>query len=290
MIGGTRHIDKLWRAKRRGVHIVQRLDGMNWIHRKRRTGIRHYLRSEVNNMILAFIRRHLADDIVYQSDYVEGRWLEVYGAVKAKNHLIYNGVDLNVFTPSGSHQRPEDHIRLLVVEGRLRGGHEVGLANAIRLGETLDKQTDGKIELMVVADVDPGLAAAWETRTDLWITWGGVQPRSDIPHIDRSAHLFFSAEVNAPCPNSVIEALASGLPVVSFSTGSLPELVHGDAGRLVPYGDNYARLGAADHSALASAAVGVLADLERFRQGARKRAEAHFNIETVVDRYLEILR
>uniref|UniRef100_A0A7C4KJY9 DinB-like domain-containing protein n=1 Tax=Anaerolinea thermolimosa TaxID=229919 RepID=A0A7C4KJY9_9CHLR len=35
VIGGTRRLDWLLRARRRGVRIVQRLDGMNWLHRLR---------------------------------------------------------------------------------------------------------------------------------------------------------------------------------------------------------------------------------------------------------------
>ena len=39
---------------------------------------------------------------------------------------------------------------------------------------------------------------------------------------------------NKPCPNSVIEALASGVPVVGYNSGSLKELV-GNAGIILPY-------------------------------------------------------
>ncbi|HZD41742.1 MAG TPA: hypothetical protein VE131_13545, partial [Terriglobales bacterium] len=56
VIGGTREIGKLWRARRSGIPIVQRLDGMNWIHRVKRTGLRHYLRAEYGNALLSFIR------------------------------------------------------------------------------------------------------------------------------------------------------------------------------------------------------------------------------------------
>ena len=42
VIAGTRHLLPLFRARRRGVRIVQRLDGINWIHRRRRTGVRHF--------------------------------------------------------------------------------------------------------------------------------------------------------------------------------------------------------------------------------------------------------
>ncbi|MEK6221281.1 MAG: hypothetical protein N2D54_03450, partial [Chloroflexota bacterium] len=33
VIGGTRHFGGLWRAKQRGIQIVQRLNGMNWLHK-----------------------------------------------------------------------------------------------------------------------------------------------------------------------------------------------------------------------------------------------------------------
>ena len=74
----------------------------------------------------------------------------------------------------------------------------------------------------------------------------------------RSSHLLFSAEVNPPCPNSVIEALACGLPVVGFDTGSLSELVQGDAGRLVPYGADQWKLQKPDIPMLAEVATEVL--------------------------------
>jgi len=38
VIGGTRQLLGLWRAKKRGIPIVQRLNGMNWLHRKLNTG------------------------------------------------------------------------------------------------------------------------------------------------------------------------------------------------------------------------------------------------------------
>jgi glycosyltransferase involved in cell wall biosynthesis len=114
-------------------------------------------------------------------------------------------------------------------------------------------------------------------------------PREHIPWLMRSAHLLFSAEVNPPCPNSVIEAVACGLPVIGFDTGSLSELVQGDTGRLVPYGANPWKLETPDISTLADAAAEVLDDQPRFRASARERAETVFALEKLVDEYLKVL-
>ena len=98
-------------------------------------------------------------------------------------------------------------------------------------------------------------------------------PREQIPWMMRSSHALFSAEVNPPCPNSVIESLACGLPVIGFDTGSLSEIVQGDAGRLAPYGANQWKLEKPNVQALANVAEGVLENNEHFRTTARKQAE-----------------
>ena len=53
--------------------------------------------------------------------------------------------------------------------------------------------------------------------------------------------------------------------VVGFDTGSLSEIVQGDAGRVVPYGTDHWKLKPPDIPALARAAEEVLEDQPRFR-------------------------
>src|SRR5512135_3537168 len=81
VVGGTREVVRLWQARRAGVRLVQRLDGINWIHRVRPTPLRLWLRSETANLLLASIRRRLADRVVYQSEFVRDWWTRRYGTV-----------------------------------------------------------------------------------------------------------------------------------------------------------------------------------------------------------------
>ena len=289
VIGGTRQMIPLWQARRRGVRIVQRLNGMNWIHRKRRTGLRHYLRSEINNRVLATIRRHLANGIVYQSTFARNWWQTVYGSSPAPARVIYNGVDLQVFNPHGEGKPPDDHIRLLLVEGHLHGGYEQGLESAVALARLLNQAGEMAVKLCVVGDVPLSMQQRFSAEAGNQVEWGGIVPQLSIPQLDRSAHLLFSADLNAACPNSVVEAMACGLPVVGFATGSLPELVEGDSGRVVPYGSNYWNLERPDIAGLAGAVKEVLAGGTAFHQAARRRAEAAFNIDQMVEQYIQVL-
>lgn len=289
VIGGTRQVVPLWLARRRGVRIVQRLNGMNWIHRKRRTGLRHYLRSEMNNRVLASIRRYLADGIVYQSNFARNWWQTVHGSSPAPARVIYNGIDLQVFNPTGEGSPPSDHIRLLLVEGHLRGGYEQGLESAVNLTRFLNQSGELAVKLRVVGDVPLSMQQRFNAAAGSQVEWAGIVPQASIPQIDRSAHLLFSADLNAACPNSVVEAMACGLPVVGFATGSLPELVEGDSGRVVPYGSNYWNLELPDITGLGGAVKEILAGRAIFQQAARQRAEEAFGIDTMVEQYIQVL-
>ena len=298
VIGGTRQLQRLWRVKRRGIPIVQRLDGMNWIHRVLNTGIRHWIRAEYGNIILSNIRASLTDRIAYQSDFSRRWWERVKGKTNCPYEVIHNAVDLTEFSPGDGQSLPEDFIRILLVEGSLLGGYEFGLENAIELASHIAYSHDGgqRVELMVVGRVSPGTKEHWESwigRKEMnqvfQINWLGAVSHDQIAKIYRSAHLFFSADINAACPNSVIEAIACGTPVAAFDTGALAELLGDGGGITVPYGGNPWQLDPPDIHSLVSSALDLLHNLDHYRESARQRALSGFDLEPMVDRYLELL-
>ncbi|MEW6083380.1 MAG: glycosyltransferase family 4 protein [Chloroflexota bacterium] len=287
VLAGTKSLLRLRRARSQGRRIVQRLDGVNWVHRVRWTGLRYTLRAIYGNWNLSFIRARIANKLIYQSQFVKGWWEDWYGAARVPSSVILNGVDLNQYSPAGAHERPTDFYRLLVVEGSLAGGLDSGLFYAVDLAKQLSKKLT--IELFVVGRVDVRAKNELQEQKDFKMRFIDAMPREEIPFLERSSHLLFSAEVNPPCPNSVIEAMACGLPVVGFDTGSLAELVQGDAGRLVAHGTNPWKLERPDIPSLADAAEEVLRDNERYRVSARERAESVFGLDKMVDDYLKVL-
>jgi glycosyltransferase involved in cell wall biosynthesis len=287
VIGGTRRIDKLRQAHRKGTRIVQRLNGMNWVHRRTYTGLRHYLRCEVNNWILATIRGNLAHHIVYQSTFTADWWSCVYKKNTSPFSVIHNGVDLEQYSPTPKNALPADLIRLLVVEGRFGGGYEVGLENAVRFSQALMRIGDKKVKLILAGD--PGKSQPAKYRHLDWIDWRGIVAREDLLALYRSAHLLFSSDIRASCPNSVIEALACGLPVVGYDTGALLELVGVEAGAIQPYGANFSKLQPANPEPLAESALHLLSARDQFSTNAHRRAEKLFDLNTMVRRYLQAL-
>ena len=169
----------------------------------------------------------------------------------------------------------------------MAGAQNSGLMHAAQLASVLAKKF--KIELTIVGQVDGRTKHKLRDETAFRIRYMDTITREQIPWMMRSSHFLFPAEVNPPCPNSVIEALACGLPVVGFYTGSLPELVQGDAGRLVPYGADQWKLQKPDIPMLAEVAAEVLQNQPQFRKAARERAELALGVGKMVEEYLRVL-
>ena len=285
VIAGTRNLIPLWKARQRGQRIVQRLDGVNWVQRVRWAGIRYSVRAEYGNAMLSFIRACFAGHVIYQSQFIRKWWEDWYGVAKAPATVIINGVDLQTYTPNGAYERPTDRFRLLLLEGSLAGGLNSGLFHAVALAEKLS--ANFPMEVVVAGKVDD--ATQRNLKSNVPVKFLGTIPREQIPTLARSSHLMYCAEVNPPCPNSVIEALACGLPVVGFDSGSLKELVTDDAGCIVPYGSNPWKLETPDISTLALSMQDALTKQDQFRAAARKRAESAFGLDQMVDAYLKVL-
>jgi glycosyltransferase involved in cell wall biosynthesis len=76
---------------------------------------------------------------------------------------------------------------------------------------------------------------------------GRVEPES-VPALYDAADIFLNAAVIDNQPVSVLEAFASGLPVVSTGTGDIAAMLrHGEAGLLVPQRNPQALAAAAIH-------------------------------------------
>jgi len=64
----------------------------------------------------------------------------------------------------------------------------------------------------------------------------GAQSMHGVAKLLRRSHIYLFSVANPPCPNAVLEAAASGLPVVGFDSGSMAELLPFGAPLLAPVG------------------------------------------------------
>jgi glycosyltransferase involved in cell wall biosynthesis len=176
-----------------------------------------------------------------------------------------------------------------MVEGNVGGGYEFGLETGYELISRMSGELDCPVELMVVGTMDKPVFEKWNEIKPERVHLIGRVPHGHIPRIDRSAHVLYSADLNAACPNAVVEALACGLPIIGFDTGSLPELVPQGAGEIIPYCGDPWKLEHPDITGLARAAQDVIGSQDKFRNAARAHAEIAFDLDKMVDGYLVAL-
>jgi glycosyltransferase involved in cell wall biosynthesis len=109
------------------------------------------------------------------------------------------------------------------------------------------------------------------------IIWAGY--RAGVPHLLPAFDIFVQPSMHEGLPNTVLEAMAAGLPVIATGVGGTPELVvNGKTGLLVP---------PANPAALADAITALSENpVARGSMGwaGRQRVQQHFTIEEMVQK------
>ena len=113
----------------------------------------------------------------------------------------------------------------------------------------------------------------------------GWQSKEGLTHLYRQANLFIFPSRHEGMPNAVLEAMASGLPVVASRIAGNEELViPGETGLLVEPGDV---------TSLRNALRDLIPDAKRREEmgiQARRRVEKFYDWQSVSDQYLELMK
>ena len=106
--------------------------------------------------------------------------------------------------------------------------------------------------------------------------------RFDVDVLYRAFDVFVLPSLSEGMSNTILEAMAVGLPVVATDVGAARELVtEGESGLLVPPADSHA---------LAAALSELLGDAcrrQRLGEAGRSRVGQCFSLDSMVNRYLE---
>ena len=151
----------------------------------------------------------------------------------------------------------------------------------------LDAHPDARLARQRTARLRPG-ADDRRLGLDGTVDLVGRYTQADAPDVFRRAHVLLHTKVNDPCPTTVIEAMACGVPVAYAASGGTVELVGDEAGVGVPHPDGFERDEPPPAEALAAAVLAVLADRERYAEARRRRAVERFALADWLDRHAAI--
>jgi sugar transferase (PEP-CTERM/EpsH1 system associated) len=221
------------------------------------------------------------------------QWLiGTVGVPPGKVRQIYNGVDQNKFHPrSGARSDVAppgflaDDSLVVGTVGRLAEvKNQASLLRAVHQVLQQHPELDARLRVIIVGD-GPMAASIRQAVIDL-----GLEPhvwlagdRHDIPELLQSMDVFALPSLGEGISNTVLEATASGLPVIATDVGGNPELVQdGFNGLLVPVGDD---------AALADAITDLVIDADRretMGANAAGKVRAAFDWRRTVAEYLSV--
>jgi UDP-glucose:(heptosyl)LPS alpha-1,3-glucosyltransferase len=222
-------------------------------------------RAPYHRMLLALERRVFAatPEIVAISRLGAGEIARLYGVAASRLTVVYNGVDLTRFHPDNRERyragaRAEigvpDEAWVVVFAGS--GFERKGLATALEALALHDRTS--RLVVVGKGDVRPYRQLADRLQIGARISWLGARP--DVERWYAAADARVLPTRYEPFGNVHLEALASGLPVVTTTAAGGSEVVALDRGAVVEPGDvravatALARLRDSDRHRLAEAA------------------------------------
>lgn len=171
-----------------------------------------------------------ADWVFYQSKFCQLCADQFLGQPTGKSEILYNAVDLGLFRPRVT-PKPKDSTDAfcVLVTGKFTRQIFYRLELSLRalhygasLGLNLQMLVAGYMDRFCIEKFSELVALlGLGTR----VIWRGAYRQDQATGIYNSADLYLMLKQNDPCPNTVIEALACGLPVVYADSGGVGELV-----------------------------------------------------------------
>lgn len=194
--------------QKKKVKIIIRLDGL-----------RSYYNSKLDEMDKKqFELLNISDFVVFQSEYSH-KCFKKSGYNKHNYSIIYNGVDNELFNDNEKeYELKSDKIKILSVNwsSNINKGYDIISSFA----------NNRNIEMLFVGN--------WNN--DVKTKNIKLLPPMDhirLAQLYKTSDLFLHPALHDACPNVVVEALSSGLPVLFRESGGVPELVK-DCGIKLP--------------------------------------------------------
>ena len=160
------------------------------------------------------------------SDYVKESFLKSHDL-----RVINNGINLDIFKPVKSDFRKKYNVedKYLLLGVGYNWSPRKGLDSFIELSKRLDDRF--KIVLVGTNDkID-------ETLPDNIISIHRTYNQAELVEIYSSCDLFVNPTMEENFPTVNIEAIACGLPVITYKTGGSPEIIDETCGRVVEKGN-----------------------------------------------------
>jgi glycosyltransferase involved in cell wall biosynthesis len=178
-----------------------------------------------------------SNKIIAVSDFTRRELLQYYKVKEEKIRVIHNGVDVNKFKPASDKRKAKEELGLnpediaILSVGRLYARKGLftlieSIPAVVRRFRNAKFIISGKGQSNEMKKL---IAHAEKLRTRGNIIFTGYFPDKKLPRLYQAADIFAFSTFYENLPFAVLEALSTGLPVVTTCVGGIPEMI--DSGK-----------------------------------------------------------
>lgn len=269
-------------AKRKGIKVVWNQNGIgvpawapeNW--------------QEINRSMRPLAK---ADYVVYQSFFSQNEANDLVAQATGPHEVITNSCDTAVFHPAETPPATKS-FRMMVMGTAMTPEKVMIPLEALKI--LTERGFDA--ELRNYGPVDwPNAEAEIAERAKDWgiadkVIRRGRYPHQEAPKLYREGHVYIHTKHMDSSPSAILEAMASGLPVITGGTGGPAEWVPPTGGVVIPvqYDRNAFHYPTAEE--VADAVEIIARNWESFSLGARENAVKHFGNDLWLKKHEEAFK
>jgi len=222
---------------------------------------------------------HRTARVIAAAEYIRRDFLQTLHLSDEKVITVYQGLDLETFSPSPLPEKPT--LGIIARLDPVKGHHQLLSALSALKAKGLTPRLDvvGQSENIKQADLE-ALVNRWGLQEQVKF-WGY---QSDIPGAMRACSIGVIASTGSEAVSrAALEWMASGRPVIATRVGCLPELIkEGETGCLVAPDDP---------AALAAAIARFIKDpvsIQQMGEAARRHMQTRFSVDHFVEHTADI--
>lgn len=278
IISAANMVDKV---KGKKTRVLLRIDGIyqNEYNQKFNRAVRPDMTALHDDLKKNIPRVH---HTVYQSKWSRDQIWDEIVKVDKNYSIIHNGVDINLFKPA---PRKQDGCINLIHTGLMRNDYLMEMLT----GTYHELKRRGHpVKLILIGSMDGGCRRVLDQHMDSGIKHIPKMPNGKIAKALNMGDIYLDVRQGSSCNNTVAEAQACGIPVITSSWGGDCEMiVDGQTGVVVPsghwdYDQKYVE-------GLSNAVEKIIPDLGGYKKRARQHAAKNLNLDVMVTKYLKAM-
>lgn len=187
-----------------------------------------------------------------------------------KKYVINNGVDLNKFKPTNLEKKEDKFVILCVANVWTK---EKGINFIEELSCNLEQN-----EVIKIVGLNKKQISKFKNNKKIE-SHGSLKDQKELAEIYSKANVFFNPTYNDTFPTTNIEAIASGIPVITFNTGGSGEIIDDECGFIVEKDDM---------KSVKKAISEIKLEKKDFNKNARARAVEYFEKDRKIMEYIDL--